>query len=247
MGAVALVWGRINLAPSTPSFTSADNPAAHAPLLLTRALSIARGWAVHGRLLVWPATLSFDWSQGAVPLVTCFSDPANLETTALLACVGFLAATAAVACWRSRHPLNLVNKMYTYQNPHAYHDVLNNNVIQQGVAACLACPQCGAPIWPASPMPLVLAWGLLVVPFLPASNLATYVGFVVAERVLYLPSMGACLLVALGCQSLWRALGCGKFSFSSKCSPSLCHLSLFPKNILSCYVALEIRRNNENN
>lgn len=41
---------------------------------------------------------------------------------------------------------------------------------------------------------------LLVLPFLPASNLFFPVGFVVAERVLYMPSMGWCLLVAHG----WR-------------------------------------------
>lgn len=43
---------------------------------------------------------------------------------------------------------------------------------------------------------------LLVLPFLPASNLFFPVGFVVAERVLYMPSMGWCLLVAYG----WRLL-----------------------------------------
>lgn len=43
---------------------------------------------------------------------------------------------------------------------------------------------------------------LLVVPFLPSSNLFFPVGFVVAERVLYIPSMGWCMLVAHG----WRLL-----------------------------------------
>jgi len=46
---------------------------------------------------------------------------------------------------------------------------------------------------------LALAWTLI--PFLPASNLFFPVGFVVAERVLYIPSMGFCLLVALGTPS----------------------------------------------
>ena len=40
--------------------------------------------------------------------------------------------------------------------------------------------------------------GLLVLPFIPASNLFLPVGFVIAERVLYLPSMGFCLLVGYG-------------------------------------------------
>ena len=39
---------------------------------------------------------------------------------------------------------------------------------------------------------------MLVIPFLPASNIFFHVGFVVAERVLYLPSAGYCLLFALG-------------------------------------------------
>lgn len=37
---------------------------------------------------------------------------------------------------------------------------------------------------------------LLVLPFVPASNLLVVVGFTVAERVLYLPSAGACVLIA---------------------------------------------------
>ena len=43
---------------------------------------------------------------------------------------------------------------------------------------------------------------LMVFPFLPASNLFFPVGFVVAERVLYLPSMGFCLLVSYGLQMM---------------------------------------------
>ena len=39
---------------------------------------------------------------------------------------------------------------------------------------------------------------LLALPFLPASNLFFYVGFVVAERVLYIPSAGFCLLCGCG-------------------------------------------------
>ena len=45
---------------------------------------------------------------------------------------------------------------------------------------------------------------LIAFPFLPASNLFFPVGFVVAERVLYLPSMGFCLLVGYGFWLLLR-------------------------------------------
>ena len=43
---------------------------------------------------------------------------------------------------------------------------------------------------------------MLVVPFLPASNVFFNVGFVLAERTLYIPSAGYCLLLALGLQKL---------------------------------------------
>ena len=44
---------------------------------------------------------------------------------------------------------------------------------------------------------------ILVLPFVPATNLFFYVGFVIAERILYIPSMGSCLLVAWGAQRLY--------------------------------------------
>ncbi|KAJ8894958.1 hypothetical protein PR048_000266 [Dryococelus australis] len=63
---------------------------------------------------------------------------------------------------------------------------------------------------------LFMSLAMLVLPFLPASNLFFPVGFVVAERVLYMPSMGLCMLVAYGwsllaqkrCKKLaWLLLG----------------------------------------
>uniref|UniRef100_A0A1A8EKR1 Protein O-mannosyl-transferase TMTC3 n=1 Tax=Nothobranchius korthausae TaxID=1143690 RepID=A0A1A8EKR1_9TELE len=45
---------------------------------------------------------------------------------------------------------------------------------------------------------VIMALSLIVLPFVPASNLFFPVGFVVAERVLYVPSMGFCVLIAHG-------------------------------------------------
>ncbi|KAJ6660908.1 hypothetical protein lerEdw1_017065 [Lerista edwardsae] len=45
---------------------------------------------------------------------------------------------------------------------------------------------------------LTLGLGFLIIPFLPASNLFFRVGFVVAERVTYLPSIGYCMLITYG-------------------------------------------------
>ncbi|XP_053320193.1 protein O-mannosyl-transferase TMTC1 [Spea bombifrons] len=47
----------------------------------------------------------------------------------------------------------------------------------------------------------------LVFPFIPASNLFFRVGFVVAERVLYMPSMGFCILCVHGLKTLYSRAG----------------------------------------
>lgn len=80
---------------------------------------------------------------------------------------------------------------------------------------------------------LIISLILLIIPFIPASNLFFTVGFVIAERVLYLPSIGFCILISLGFQKLLNVypnkkhftllviiiiigLYCNKLSFSKK-------------------------------
>ncbi len=52
-----------------------------------------------------------------------------------------------------------------------------------------------------------LALAMIIVPFLPASNVLVSVGFVLAERVLYLPSAGYCILVSVGATMLSKHCG----------------------------------------
>lgn len=53
----------------------------------------------------------------------------------------------------------------------------------------------------------ILSMAFLVLPFVPATNLFFYVGFVIAERVLYIPSVGFCLLYAHGFSTFWKIGG----------------------------------------
>ncbi|KAL5968691.1 Protein O-mannosyl-transferase TMTC3 [Taenia solium] len=63
--------------------------------------------------------------------------------------------------------------------------------------------RCASPLTsPRQAYTLSMGLALLALPFLPASNLFFYVGFVVAERVLYVPSAGFCLILGLGFQYL---------------------------------------------
>lgn len=64
---------------------------------------------------------------------------------------------------------------------------------------------------------LVLSLTILAIPFLPASNLFFRVGFVVAERILYIPSMGFCMLVVCGLNKLASVVTPnGKVAFKDK-------------------------------
>ena len=51
---------------------------------------------------------------------------------------------------------------------------------------------------------VLFSLSLMVFPFIPASNLFFPVGFVIAERVLYLPSMGFCMLVGWGAWNILK-------------------------------------------
>ncbi|XP_066264640.1 protein O-mannosyl-transferase TMTC1-like isoform X1 [Branchiostoma lanceolatum] len=67
-------------------------------------------------------------------------------------------------------------------------------------------------------MVAVLGLVLLVLPFLPASNVFIRVGFVVAERILYIPSMGYFILLVHGLHNLCCALGKPVSSLMTGCA-----------------------------
>ena len=58
----------------------------------------------------------------------------------------------------------------------------------------------------------IMGLAIIILPFIPAMNIFFYVGFVVAERVLYIPSMGYCIVVGSGLSQLWNNLICNPFN-----------------------------------
>lgn len=74
---------------------------------------------------------------------------------------------------------------------------------------------------------VTMGLGFLVIPFLPASNLFFRVGFAVAERVLYLPSVGYCMLLTYGYSRVCRQ--CIK-----KKLVTLTVLGLLATNVIRC-------------
>lgn len=220
-------WGAILLACrfywmgiKPPNFSNSDNPAADSPSLLTRALTFFYLPAFNFWLLLCPDTLSFDWSMDALPLIRSLADWRNYHTAVFY--LGLL-LLAWFGLWKNHHTAKTKDtngKAYHYtngrngnSNGHSYqyngHEHTNNshtdtyiNSAQNGTKNHYASR---TPL-PTTENVVVFSLGLLAIPFLPATNVFFYVGFVIAERVLYIPSMGFCLLVAVGMRTLYIRL-----------------------------------------
>lgn len=160
-----------------PTFKIEDNPAAEAQSKLTRVLSFLHLPVVNLWLLFCPITLSYDWTMGSVPLISEIGDPRNIWIG--LFYVGFLSFA-----WQTL-------RSAIYQASYENHKNAWGDEVQ--VAKNYSNPS------------FILAMGLvlLVVPFIPASNAFFKVGFVVAERILYIPSIGFSIMVAQGLVSLY--------------------------------------------
>lgn len=145
-----------------PFFSPSDNPAAGSESFLTRTLTFLYLPTFNAWLLFYPATLSFDWSMEAIPLINSLNDIRNIFTLVWYSCL----AAISLAC--------IANLRTT-------------------VTTGLEKSQV-----------LLIGLSVLVLPFIPATNLFFYVGFVVAERILYIPSMGFCLLAAKGIHMIYH-------------------------------------------
>lgn len=80
-----------------PVFARADNPAAHSSSWVARTLTFLYLPAVNVRLLVWPATLSFDWSMDAITRVESLADTRNLQSAGLYLALAVLVRRALAA------------------------------------------------------------------------------------------------------------------------------------------------------
>ncbi|KAG5830560.1 hypothetical protein ANANG_G00312000 [Anguilla anguilla] len=86
-------------------------------------------------------------------------------------------------------------------------DVRNVATLLLGVALLSLCLHCLTSLRRPEEKEALVGLLFLVFPFIPASNLFFRVGFVVAERVLYMPSMGYCILVVHGLNRLCSLAG----------------------------------------
>eukprot|EP00042_Codosiga_hollandica_P042476 m.389976 g.389976 ORF g.389976 m.389976 type:complete len:925 (+) comp56338_c0_seq5:10-2784(+) len=211
---VGLLWFRLWVNGfAAPVFLVEDNPASFADSLWTKVLSYSYLYAFNSWLLLVPKALCADWQMSSIPLLTTVSD------ARIAAVITFYAAFLMIARWALWDPVVSVqptpastkkDKTHSSQiSPRASHQ-----------------------------LPLTTAFLLAVITFLPASNLLFRVGFVVADRVLYIPSMGFCLLLACILRSVKRRASQSKSSF-----PHL--VTLMTAVILALYASKTILRNED--
>ena len=200
-----------------PEFAPADNPTADSDSIVTRTLTFLYLPACNMWLLSYPRTLSFDWSMDAVPLIESLADFRNLWT--LIFYAGITYATSLLLHVNSRdrrrkHKHKPTSNGYTN---HCAASTISTMTGKGSVHRRFARrPSISSTESDDSTEHsrqresvtslhvIVISLAILVFPFVPASNLFFYVGFVIAERVLYIPSMGYCLLLAHGVCTLLR-------------------------------------------
>ncbi len=210
-----------------PEFAPADNPASDSDSQLIRCLTFAYLPFFNFWLLLFPTTLSFDWSMEAIPLLTSLSDVRNL-------CSVTFYAVLAYGIWHIISHLNMERKEKQLHNGNGFTPHINSNNSAGTHSSHMTSNKSStglrkrlharrgsnsssnsdsddgssdiSKLYSTRCKPLhvlTISLALLVFPFLPATNMFFYVGFVVAERVLYMPSMGFCLLVAEGAHLMW--------------------------------------------
>ncbi|KAI7802132.1 putative transmembrane and TPR repeat-containing protein 2-like [Triplophysa rosa] len=195
-----------------PNFSNSDNPAADCPCFLTRMLTFFYLPAMNVWLLLCPDMLSFDWSMDALPLLRSLADWRNIHIVAFYASLSALvwfglcssATKGKETNGKAHHVANgKPTNGHSCSSEHENSTFYSNSVQMNGSNGTA---KHYSSTLPTTESLVVFSLGLLAIPFLPATNLFLYVGFVVAERVLYIPSMGFCLLVAVGMRCLYVKL-----------------------------------------
>ena len=195
-----------------------ENPIPFAPPL-ARVLSTGYLHARYAALLLCPVHLSADWSFACIPLVEGVLDWRNAATLLLYAAL-------AAALLQGRPWSILVDTWQQLRAPVAAASTgglqagslwaqparTRAGSAEDGAALKHQSGQRGQYVRPsAGPHSgagqraqarsqarwrMVTVLGLVAGPFLPASNILFYVGTFIGERLLYMPSVGFCLLVA---------------------------------------------------
>ena len=185
-----------------------ENPIPFADLWTAR-LTTGFLHAKYFHLLLFPLHLSADWSYACVPYVQSLVDPRNAATAAVYAAVLWVVVsckpwqvvshildgsgqTSHSQCKTTKPVSEHTSSRQEQQQPTT---AVQESVLQPETEASHVEDSIAArhqeSVWQ-----MVVVVGLVIAPFSPAANVLFYVGTFIAERLLYLPSFGYCLLLA---------------------------------------------------
>lgn len=189
-----------------PEFAPSDNPASDSESFITRGLTYFLLPSLNFWMLLCPRILSFDWSMNAIPLVESLSDLRNIYSISFYTVLGYLAYYILNYIHSSK---DISVKPFMNGNGHSNstaskHSINKHKSFQRQSSSNHISANDISDNSPHSVDILILSIAIIVFPFIPATNLFFYVGFVIAERVLYIPSMGFCLLVGHGAYIVYR-------------------------------------------
>ena len=202
---------------SPPDFSPADNPAANDPNFLTRFLTFLYLPFCNFWLLIYPWNLSYDWSMNTIPLVKSITSTENILSALL-----YITLLAFAFCYlkycrncptqddskenslyhspamkKDGHRKHSPNSTKTQTNTTFKYSNVLHNTFPKTEEEETSFVQKSLNI-------TILSLSAMILPFLPATNLFFYVGFVLAERILYIPSIGFCLLILNGLNVLMK-------------------------------------------
>ena len=174
--------------------------------------------AKYFHLLLFPWHLSADWSFACIPYVHSFSDPRNAATAALYAALLWVILagrpwTVLSSILHGSQPAGTVrNPAQQADSGSAAADLPELNDKSSTDAEAKQADRRRQAVWQ-----MVIVVGLMIGPFVPAANIFFYVGTFIGERLLYLPSVGYCIMLShyliklmgpVGFQSLHAVMLC---------------------------------------
>jgi hypothetical protein len=177
-------WRYVLNGESSPDFIEAQNPAGFAKDRFTRTFSVAWVYCLYIRDALYPYYLSPDWSGRSIDLVTTLKDPRAMVVLALwyFSAQSFWSMIVGADTINdsrdssSTSSRKRVANASTNGNNSNTNLLLNETTLQQVNMA---------------------VWAFAFSPFLLSSNIFVVVGLMKADRVIYLPLFGFCLLEAL--------------------------------------------------
>lgn len=172
-----------------------ENPIPFSESLLTRIMSTGYLHTRYFAQLLLPLHLSADWSFNCIPLVEHITDPRNIATLLLY---GYLIWVLV-----SAQPLQQLLGLVRGASSGAARSVAATGTAaesalspEQVTPTAVTVQHGGVPASGYARWRMMVVVGLLIAPFFPASNVLFYVGTFIGERLLYMPSIGFCLLLA---------------------------------------------------